>query len=179
MQQQLERTQRTVASLQSLLQRDLPTATVEHRSVASTLAMAITDTVTCDDSGEWCGAVFAELHEALAAAGLAPIGPDGALYPDEFFEAGVGPVTAFVPIAGRPASSPSGGRAAVIELPAASLAVLVHEGSFDELDRAYGVLGTYVAANRLHAEGPIRERYLTDDRTEVCWPIRSPEPLDG
>ena len=170
MQHQLERTQRTVGSLQALLQRGASSATVEHRAIPTTLVMAITDTVECADSGEWCSSVFAELHEALADSGATPAGPDGALYPDEFFETGVGRLMAFVPIAERPVE-PSAGRAAVVELPAAELAVLLHEGSFDELDRTYGVLGTYVAANRLSAGGPIRERYLTDDHTEVCWPI--------
>jgi effector-binding domain-containing protein len=65
------------------------------------------------------------------------------------------------------------GRCSVVELPAVELAVLLHVGPFDELDRAYGALGTYVAANRLSAGGPIRERYLTEDRTEVGWPIRA------
>jgi effector-binding domain-containing protein len=66
------------------------------------------------------------------------------------------------------------------DVPAALLAVALHRGPFEELDRTYGSLGTYVTANELRSAGPIREHYLvspgdTDDlaelRTEVCWPV--------
>jgi len=72
------------------------------------------------------------------------------------------------------------GRAAVIDVPAAELAVALHQGAFADLDQTYGALGTYVAERELGIEGPIREYYLvapwdTDDesahRTEVGWPI--------
>ena len=74
------------------------------------------------------------------------------------------------------------GRVEQVEIPAAEVAVLVHSGPFDDLDQAYGALGTFVAERVLAADGPIREHYLvtedaTDDpaayRTEVCWPIRA------
>jgi effector-binding domain-containing protein len=74
----------------------------------------------------------------------------------------------------------AGGRAAVIDVPAAELAVALHQGAFADLDRTYGALGTYVAERELGVEGPIREYYLvapwdTGDesahRTEVGWPI--------
>ena len=171
MQAQLDRTQRTVASLQALLQDRTPTGTVEHRSVGSHLTLSITEDVAFADAGAWCDVVLAELRDAMTAAGIAPAGADGALYSDAFFEEGTGPVTAFVPI---PTTMAATGRLAVLELPPSELAVLVHEGSFDELDQAYGALGTYVAARRLSAGGPIREHYLADDRTEVCWPIVTP-----
>jgi effector-binding domain-containing protein len=59
--------------------------------------------------------------------------------------------------------------------------VTLHRGPFNDLDQAYGALGTFVAERVLAAEGPIREHYLVsggeiDDptalATEVCWPIR-------
>jgi GyrI-like small molecule binding domain len=77
------------------------------------------------------------------------------------------------------------------QIPAAELAVTVHEGSFADLDQAYGALGRYVAGRELGVEGPIREHYLvtythTEDeaqhRTEVCWPVfytTTPPPLTG
>ena len=101
MQQQLERTQTTVASLQALLEDVRRTSTVTRRSIGPTSSLAISETVAFDDTGEWCGAAFDELHGELAGAGLAPAGPDGALYFGDFFELGLGKVVAFVPISRR------------------------------------------------------------------------------
>jgi effector-binding domain-containing protein len=73
-----------------------------------------------------------------------------------------------VPIAGDPKPS---GRAEWLEIPAADVAVLVHEGSFADADRTYGALGTVVAARGIDGGGPVREHYVADDRIEVCWPV--------
>jgi effector-binding domain-containing protein len=124
--------------------------------------------VAFDDTDAWCTRVFDELHAVLDADGAAASGPDGALYSSEFFEAGAGPVTAFVPLLG--AVSPTGSFAA-IELPAVDVAVMVHDGPFGDLDQTYGALGTVVAERGVGADGPIREHYASDDLTEVCWPI--------
>jgi GyrI-like small molecule binding domain len=68
----------------------------------------------------------------------------------------------------------------LISVPEAELAVIVHNGSHDDLDRAYGALATYVGEHALAVDGLIREYYLigppdTDDesvwRTEIGWPI--------
>ena len=105
-------------------------------------------------------------------------GPAGAFGPDEFVEDDAGEVVAFVPLATEPrgwASDAigSGGSGAleVVELPAANVAVLVHEGSFADADQTYGALGTEVAERGIGGEGPIRELYVADDRIEVCWPV--------
>jgi DNA-binding transcriptional MerR regulator len=176
MQQQLERTQMTVASLQTLLEDVHRTSTVTRRSIGPMSTLAITENVGFDDSAEWCGAAFDELHRELTSAGLMPIAPDGALYFSDFFELGLGRVTAFVPIAGDAAPT---GRAVRLDVPAADVAVLVHEGPFADLDRTYGALGTHVALQRIGVDGPIREHYVVagsdvdpaDHRTEVCWPV--------
>jgi DNA-binding transcriptional MerR regulator len=176
MQHQLERTQTTVASLQTLLEDVQRTSTVTRRVLGPTSTLAITGSVGFDDTGDWCGAAFEELHDALGRAGLPSVGPDGALYFSDFFELGLGKVTAFVPIAGEPTPT---GRTERLDLPSADVAVLVHEGPFADLDRTYGALGTHVALQRIGLDGPIREHYLVagDDidpaehRTEVCWPV--------
>ncbi len=86
-------------------------------------------------------------------------------------------MTAFVPVAG---SATGAGRAGLVEVPPAELAIAMHEGGFAELDRTYGALGTYVTERELGVDGPIREYYVvspldTDDearyRTEVAWPV--------
>jgi effector-binding domain-containing protein len=177
MESQLSETQSTVASLRALLERPTTPIVVEYRSVPALSTLAITEPVTVDELEEfWVGA-FEELYGAFSAAGREPAGPGGALYPNELFELEKGEVVVFVPVAGDIAPT---GRATPFEIPAAELAVTVHEGSFAQLDQAYGALRTYVAERELGVEGPIREHYLvtysdTEDesqhRTEVCWPV--------
>ena len=181
MESELARTQATVASLRSLLERPPAPIAVEYRSAPATRALAITETVTAAEFEQWWVSAFGELFGVLAGAGVRPTGPGGALYPAELFEQEVGEMVAFVPV-GDDARLPveHGSRAAVIEVPAAELAVAVHRGSFADLDQTYGALGTIVTAREIAVKGPIREYYLVspldnDDEsqlvTEVCWPV--------
>jgi DNA-binding transcriptional MerR regulator len=178
MEQKLEQTQATVASLRALLDGKEATVPVEYRSVPGTTALAIRDHVDWDGAEPWLGAALDELGEALAEVPGARSGPDSALYSPEFFEQHAGEVVAFVPLQGE---LPAARRPELIEIPPADLAVTVHHGPFSDLDQAYGALGTYVAEHVLATAGPIREHYLVTDakgvdpaalRTEVCWPIR-------
>jgi DNA-binding transcriptional MerR regulator len=179
MQETLERTQSTVASLQALLDGNRPALPVEYRSVPAIRAVAIRTIVDWDQTEPWLDEALAELDRVVESRSSARTGPDAALYSGEFFEAHVGEVTAFVPVSGELATT---GRVEQIEIPQADVAILVHHGPFSDLDQAYGALGTFVAEHVLAADGPIREHYLvteddTDDpdayRTEVCWPIRA------
>jgi effector-binding domain-containing protein len=122
---------------------------------------------------------FEELHGAAAKARLERSGPDGALYPSEFFQEEVGDVVAFTPVAADVEVTPVG-RAHRYELPAAELAFLLHKGPVRDLDQTYAALGRFVSQRAIGLEGPIREYYLvtpfeTEDelshRTEVAWPI--------
>jgi DNA-binding transcriptional MerR regulator/effector-binding domain-containing protein len=177
MESQLSQTQAAVASLRSLLERPRQPTTVEHRSVAPALSVAIAERVTESSLVDWWSGAFGELYATLAAAGVPPKGPPGALYPAELFEAEVGEVVAFVP-AGSPVAC--SGRVALREIPAAELAVAVHRGPFAELDQTYAELGKYVTARTIGVDGPIREYYVvsyfdTPDEsrhvTDVCWPV--------
>ena len=178
MQETLERTQATVASLQALLDGNRPTLPVEYRSIPAIRAVAIRAIVDWDDTEPWLNEALAELDQTVDSRSSGRTGPDSALYSGEFFEAHVGEVTAFVPVRGEIATT---GRVEQVEIPAADVAVFVHCGPFSDLDQAYGALGTFVAERVLTADGPIREHYLlTEDdtdpaasRTEVCWPIRA------
>ena len=187
MESQLSQTQSTVASLRALLERPTTPIAVEYRSVPVTPTLGITEPVTMEGLEDWWVGAFEELYGVLAASGVEPVGPGGALYPNELFELEEGDVTAFVPVPVAAGIGPTG-RAAPFDLPAAELAITVHEGSFHELDRTYGLLGTYVAERELGVEGPIRENYLvtfthTEDeskhRIEVCWPVFQTRPADG
>ncbi len=182
MESELVHTQQTVASLRAILERPATPITVEYRTVDAALALAISEPVAMDDIETWWGEAFDELHQALRSMVGTRSGPDGALYPSEFFEDELGEVVAFIPVAGRPelaGPEPAGGLQ-LVEIPGVELAVTVHPGAFSELDQTYGALGTFVAEREIGVAGPIREHYVvsnenTDDesrhRTEVCWPV--------
>ena len=164
MQKALDETQATVASLKDLLEGRGATLPVELRHVPPTRAIVLRAQVGWDDTERWLRSAFEQLH----ATGATSTGPDGALYSQEFFEAHVGEVVAFVPVG----SDDVRGAVDVETIPAAEVAVIVHRGPFADIDQAYGALGTYVAEQVIGAEGPIREHYLDDDCTEVAWPVR-------
>ncbi len=177
MERQLANTQSTVASLRALLEEPMTPASVEYRSVGSALTLAISESVGVAEVEEWWVGAFDELYRVIGGSGSRPVGPGGALYHKEIFELERGVVVAFVPVGSEVAAR---GRTEIFEVPAAELAVMLHEGPFADLDQTYGALGTHVAERAIGVEGPIREYYLvtpadTDDeskhRTEVCWPI--------
>jgi DNA-binding transcriptional MerR regulator/effector-binding domain-containing protein len=172
---QLARTQATVASLRALLEDPKSPPPVSYRTVVATPALAIWERVRKVDIDSWCAEVYPELMAALG--GLEPSGPGGALYENAFFEEATGEVIAFVPVVGAP---PPSGRVQAFEVPAAELAIMVHRGSFSDLDQTYGALGTFVAEVGIGTAGAIREHYLVTPAdtldeaqlvTEVCWPI--------
>ena len=170
MQEQLERTQLTVASLQALLTEAPATSEVELRTLSGLSVFAISEVVDFDACTPWLEAAYTELHDALTDAGITPVGSDGALYDEAFFQEGAGEVTAFVPI--DPTETLlRRGRMARIDLRGGPVAVMQHEGSFDELDQTYGQLGTWVTERGIGVPGAIREHYPTDARAEVCWPV--------
>jgi DNA-binding transcriptional MerR regulator/effector-binding domain-containing protein len=177
MESQLAVTQAAVTSLRSLLERPPAPLTIEHRSVGPVSALGIVERVTAAELDEWWAGAFTELDSALLQAAVPSAGPRGALYPAEIFEQEVGEITAFVPVASEVAAS---GRAKMIQIPAAELAVAVHHGAFGDLDQTYSALGVYVAEREIGVDGPIREIYLvtpfetseeSDHVTEVCWPV--------
>jgi DNA-binding transcriptional MerR regulator len=175
MEQQLEETQQTVASLRTLLQHSPAPLAVERREIPPTIALAVVEQVRGDDAVAWWMGAFTLLHRL--ARGVRS-GVDGALFSPAFFEDGEGEVTAFVPVE----RAPAGGLAPRVRehvVPGIAAAVAVHDGPFGDLDRTYGALGTWVLDRAAGADGPIREYYLPtgdpDDllehTTEVCWPV--------
>ncbi len=178
MQDQLEQTQLTVASLQRLLEApDSPRPDVVFRSLPKTLSIAVRGRVAVSQLSDWWLDVFEELHADLERLGLSRTGPDGALYSSAWFEDEVGEVVAFTPVAGRPMAN---GRIEPYVVPAAELAVLTHHGMLADLDRTFAALGKLVFERAIAVDGPIREYYLvsafdtpneTEHRTEVAWPI--------
>ena len=187
MESALQQTQQTVASLRALLEQPHTPIAVEYRSVAAAMAIAISEPVHRGDLAAWWSEAFDELHQVLASSSAVRAGPDGALYPNEFFEEELGEIVAFIPVADMPTPS---GRAQLIEIPGAELAITVHNGAITELDQTYGALGTFVAEREIGVQGPIREHYVVSSdeasaepvhHTEVCWPVfctKGPESDD-
>jgi DNA-binding transcriptional MerR regulator len=178
MQDQLQKTGSTVASLRALLDRPPAPLSVELRSVPEMPALAVAGTVSADDAVDWWFGAFDELYGTVAQLGEEPAGPSGALFPGEFYEMEKADLVAFVPVATHVETCP--GRPRPFTVPAAELAVALHQGSFSDIDRTYGELGLFVAERAIGVEGPIREYYLvtprdTPDeerhRIEVAWPV--------
>jgi DNA-binding transcriptional MerR regulator len=180
MEEQLAQTQQTVASLRSLLQEPGEQRSVVRREIAATPALAISEVVEAADAVAWWMAAFGELHQAVANTGVDRDGQDGALFPAEFFTDEAGEVTVFVPVAAVAEGLSLPSRVRLLVVPAVTAATTVHDGPFNDLDRAYGALGKWVLEQAAGADGPIREYYrptgdagnLLAHTTEVCWPVR-------
>jgi DNA-binding transcriptional MerR regulator/effector-binding domain-containing protein len=177
MEERLERTAAAVTALRTLLEEPAGAAAISYRTAPATWALAVSAVVTLDGLIAWWTAAFDELSDTLASAGVRPAGSRGALYPQDIFERERGEVVVFVPVAH---SVPARGRAQSVLVPDAELAVAIHRGDHDNVDRTYGSLGRHVAEHALQVRTPVREYYLvgaehTDDRrawqTEIAWPI--------
>ncbi|HLX78506.1 MAG TPA: MerR family transcriptional regulator [Acidimicrobiales bacterium] len=179
----LARTQETVASVRSLLDRPQDSAVpIDHRHVAAQPAAAITDVVEKSEVVAWYRGAMGEVAATLSAQGINPAGPLGGIYDTELFTDDRGQVTIFIPC--DPLKKRVG-RVSATVIPPAELAITVHLGSNTEVDRTYGALADYVTQHALAVEGPIREYYLvgpsdTPDeslwRTEIGWPIFQTRP---
>jgi effector-binding domain-containing protein len=137
-------------------------------------AWAVSATVALSEFGQWYADAMHEIRTAIAGTGVAAAGPPGGSYAQELFSDEVGQATVFIPTTEETGQH---GRAAVVLIPAAELAVALHLGGHEDVDRTYSALGTYVTEQLLSVDGPIRENYLDADevtglaRTEICWPV--------
>ena len=176
MSRQLQQTQETVDSLRRMLAGEERIAVV-RRDEPATTTLAIRGEATGETVVTWWIEAFTELHRLLATSGVARTGPDGAVFPTEFFTDGAAELVAFVPVDAVP---PLPGRVEVWERPATRHAVATYDGPMVDLDAAYSAVGRAVTEQALSADGPVVERYLPngdpddllDHVTEVCWPVR-------
>jgi DNA-binding transcriptional MerR regulator len=173
----LARTQAAVASLRDLMAGPSSPAHIEHRAVKATATAAISEDVGALDALVWFRGALGELRATMDAQGVASAGSPGGVFSPELFTDERGEATIFIP-AERPVRPM--GRVRPLQVPAAELATTMHDGAHNDIDRAYGALGEYVAEHALAVAGPIREYYVvgpletadeTRWRTEVCWPI--------
>jgi DNA-binding transcriptional MerR regulator len=174
---ELDQTRQAVQSLRNLLEPAHAPIAVEHRTLPATQAVGIQQVVDRSDLVVWFHGALGELYATIAVQGLQPSGPSGGLFSSELFQDERGEVTIFVPISG---TMQTVGRVSPVVVPAAEVAVTVHEGSLANLDDTYGALGVYVSKHALGVVGPVREYYLVDARTtsdatqwrtELAWPI--------
>jgi effector-binding domain-containing protein len=174
---ELEQTRQAVQSLRTLLEPAHAPLAVEHRTLPATAAVGIQHVVDRSDLVVWLHGALGELYATIAVQGLQPSGPSGGLFSSELFHYDRGAVTIFVPISGKLQTV---GRVSPLVVPAAEVAVTVHDGSLANLNDTYGALGVYVATQALGVVGPVREYYLVDARTttaatqwrtELAWPI--------
>jgi DNA-binding transcriptional MerR regulator len=177
MQAQLDEVRDAVGALRELLEPSQEPIEVEFRSVPDVEAAAISATVGIDGITEWWRAALREVYAALAKGGISPAGPAGGLFAPELFADDIGEATVFVPTGSTVRPS---GRVRPEVIPAAELAVVVHDGPHTGIDETYGALGRFVADRLLGVEGPVRENYFFADpgtpearelRTEICWPV--------
>jgi DNA-binding transcriptional MerR regulator len=174
---ELEQTRQAVQSLRNLLEPAHAPISVEHRTLPATQAVGIQEVVDRSDLLVWYQGALGELYATIAVQGLQPSGPSGGLFASDLFHHERGEVTIFVPISGKMQTV---GRVSPLVVPAAEVAVTVHDGSLANLNDTYGALGVYVSKHALGVVGPVREYYLVDARatsdatqwrTELAWPI--------
>ena len=184
----LSRTQMAVASLRDLLEGPAESGTlhVGRRRVEATRAAAIVEVVDIGDALTWYEGALGELRATLAAQHVVPTDAAGGIFADQLFTHERGQATIFIPCDGQVREM---GRVTALVIPPVELATIVHYGSHQGIDRAYGDLATYVTKHALAVDGPLREYYLVDRndtsdetqwRTQVCWPIFDTGPTaDG
>jgi DNA-binding transcriptional MerR regulator len=174
---QLARTQGAVESLRRLLQRPETERSVGHRSVPAVPAVGIQEVVDRADVLAWWQGALGELHAIVGAQNLPTTGPAGGLFAGDLYQHDRGQATVFIPVGDTVHPI---GRVVPLVVPAAELAIAVHQGSLADVDITYGALGSYATTHEISVEGPLREYYVHDLydtpnpdewETEIGWPI--------
>lgn len=142
---------------------------VRHEPARSTLTLS----ATVRDAEPFLRRAAVVLDDAVRASGAVAAGGYGALFPAQVEEDGEEDMVAFIPVDTAPrldeAALAAGVR--VGELPATDVAVVVHKGSFESMVDTYRNLGAWVAGNAEPADLAVREYYLDEVNTEICWPV--------
>jgi DNA-binding transcriptional MerR regulator len=172
LEERLVATQRAVDDLYAAL--DAPTSHtpvhVRHEPARSTLVVV---QLGVRDAASFLRTAAATLEEGMRTSGAVAVGGFGALFPNELVDDDTEDIVAFVPVDVAPRLGDRELEAGVRigELPATDLAVVVHTGSFESMVDTYRNLGAWVAANAEPADLAVREYYLDDLNTEICWPV--------
>lgn len=184
MRTRLTEVQRIVAELHESLTTPAVHTPVHIRDEPNQHTIALRGQVSEANFAEFLGQAYERLDAAARAAGVAPIGPSGALYPPEITGEGFDDIEAYLPVA-RPVALPAAADGVVnSEVPAAHVAVVVHSGPYSTMSNTYRHLGAWVAQHATSVPRQVREVYVvswseTSDpsrfRTEIQWPIAPAE----
>lgn len=172
LEERLATTQRAIDELYAALEAPESHTPVHVRHEPARSTLTLSETVR--EAEPFLRRAAVTLAEAVRASGAVAIGGFGALFPTEVMNDETEDIVAFVPVAVAPrlgeASIAAGVR--VGELPATDVAVVVHHGSFESMVDTYRNLGTWVAINAEPIDSAVREYYLEEFKTEICWPVR-------
>jgi DNA-binding transcriptional MerR regulator len=180
MQARLEETERIVAELQSGVAPVTHTPVyVRHEDACHTLRIAAL--VTEEQFPTWLGWAAERLAAFIGAAEIEPSGPAGALYTPEKLDDDQENLELFVPVAEPPYIPTAERDLSIGEVPAATVAVLVHVGDYDSMGDTYRTLGAWIGRHAEPSGERIREWYVVGPedtpnpaqyRTEIAWPIK-------
>ena len=130
--------------------------------------------IPLDGMQEFFGNAFEEVARAVPAAGGRISGPPFGWYhgmPTEVVD-----VSAGFPVAGE--VHPPGWDVAVDERPGGRAAVAVHVGPYDELERTYGEVMSWLEEQALEPRDEMWEEYLSEPRGDPStWRTRVVIPL--
>jgi DNA-binding transcriptional MerR regulator len=181
MSDRLAQTLRIVGDLQRGLQEPGTHTPVHLKPVEVTTVLSFSGVVKRADYSAFLDQAFGEIFAVLMRSGREPSAAGGALYPTEIGDELAESVKAFVPVRAEDFSGvrlPPG--VALGELPAATMAVLSHTGTYEDIGGAYRSLGSWVAQHAAMSGAPVREIYIvsppqhTDASTyitELQWPV--------
>ena len=160
-------------SLRRILQDEQQELAVETIHEPTVHALVVREHVTGDTAMAWWIDTFTQLRRSLRVGRGRRIGPDGVIFPTEYFTEGAAELVAYVPVDAHTRGAE--------QVPGGDFAVTTYDGPFIDLDRAYGVLGQSVTERAMSGDGPVRERYLPrgdekdliDHTTIVWWPVNT------
>jgi DNA-binding transcriptional MerR regulator len=179
MQERLAVTERIVAELQSG-STSVTHTPVHVRDERATDTVRIVGDVPAVEFVPWITDAFAQLSMFVRDMEIDVIGAPGALFQSEIADETYEHVEVFLPIS-APIAIPTGTRSISLgEVPAATVAVLVHAGGYDSMGETYRSLGAWVSRNAVNAGERVREWYVVGPgdvadpaayRTEIAWPV--------
>ncbi|HET7337936.1 MAG TPA: GyrI-like domain-containing protein [Candidatus Dormibacteraeota bacterium] len=149
----------------------MPTLTVEVRDTKPQPYLGKRLRAPLTAVGSEVQAGFASLYARLTNIAVQPVGPPFLIADapkDGYLDMELGAPCA------RPVQASDGFDGAM--LPGGKVAVTVHRGAYDAIDKVYTALAEWMSSNGVSPNGPPREVYLSgpgeEPVTELVWPIR-------
>lgn len=180
MRSRLDDVARIVTELQDSAAHPATLTPVHVRVVPASDTLSYKGRISEANFASFLDEAYTRLGEMADRLGVSPSGPPGGLYPPEILDDEDEEVEAYLPLASPVALPDDRGNVALGEIPAARVAVITHNGSYESLGDTYRLLGSWVAENANPLPIPVREVYIVSygqvddpDRfvTEVHWPI--------